>query len=76
MLNKYIDEVRKAKGPAPAAKKEETKPAEPKKEETKPAEPKKESAGGGEEEIIRRRSAGLAGSISFRESPSNRGRTP
>ena len=65
MLNKYIDEVRKAKGPAPAPKKEETKPAEPKKE--------KEEA---EEEIIRRRSAGLAGSISFRESPSNRGRTP
>jgi hypothetical protein len=44
MLNKYIEEVRKAKGPAPAAKKEETKPAEPKKEEAKPAEPKKEEA--------------------------------
>jgi len=42
MLNKYIEEVRKAKGPAPAAKKEETKSAEPKKEETKPAETKKE----------------------------------
>ncbi len=44
MLNKYIDEVRKAKGPAPAPKKEETKPAETKKEETKPAETKKEEA--------------------------------
>lgn len=38
MLNKYIDEVRKAKGPAPAA----TKTAEVKKEEPKPAEVKKE----------------------------------
>jgi hypothetical protein len=43
MLNRYIDEVRKAKGPAPAPKKEETKTAEPKKEETKQAEPKKEA---------------------------------
>ena len=36
MLNKHIDEVRKAKGPAPAAK-----PAEVKKEAPKPAEVKK-----------------------------------
>lgn len=47
MLNKYIDEVRKAKGQAPAAKpaevkKEDVKPAEVKKEATKPAEVKKE----------------------------------
>ena len=37
MLNKYIDEVRKAKGPAATAK-----PAEVKKEAAKPAEVKKE----------------------------------
>jgi len=42
ILNKYIDEARKAKGPAPTPKKEETKTAEPKKEESKTAEPKKE----------------------------------
>jgi hypothetical protein len=46
MLNKYIDEVRKAKGPAPApkpaeTKKEEPKPGETKKEEPKPGEIKK-----------------------------------
>jgi hypothetical protein len=35
MLNKYIDEVRKAKGPAPTPKKEETKQAEPPKEKAK-----------------------------------------
>src|SRR5208282_2909055 len=39
MLNKYIDEVRKAKGPAVAPK-----PAEVKKEQAKPAEVKKEEA--------------------------------
>ncbi len=39
MLNKYIDEVRKAKGPAAAPK-----PAEVKKEQSKPAEVKKEEA--------------------------------
>ena len=39
MLNKYIDEVRKAKGPAAAPK-----PAEVKKEAPKPAEVKKEEA--------------------------------
>ena len=49
MLNRHIDEVRKAKGRLPRAKpaetkKEETKPAETKKEETKPAELKKEEA--------------------------------
>jgi len=51
ILNRHIDEVRKAKGPAATPKKEEAKPAVPKKEaakpagikeETKPAEPKKE----------------------------------
>ncbi len=46
MLNKYIDEVRKAKGPAPVpkpaeTKKEEPKPGETKKAETKPGEIKK-----------------------------------
>jgi len=43
ILNRHIDEVRKAKGPAPAAKKEEVKPAEVKKEEPK-TEVKKEEA--------------------------------
>jgi hypothetical protein len=42
MLNKHIEEVRKAKGPAPAAKPAEVKKEEPKKEEPKPAEVKKE----------------------------------
>lgn len=41
MLNKYIDEVRKAKGPSSAAKPAEPKPAEPKKDEAKKEEPKK-----------------------------------
>ena len=47
MLNKYIDEVRKAKGPARAATPkpaEATKPAEVKKDAPKPAEVKKEEA--------------------------------
>ena len=39
-LDKYIAEIRKAKGPAPAA----AKPAETKKEEPKPAETKKVDA--------------------------------
>jgi hypothetical protein len=39
MLNKHIEEVRKAKGPAPAAK-----PAEPKKDATPPAEVIKKAA--------------------------------
>ncbi|QEH35358.1 hypothetical protein OJF2_39090 [Aquisphaera giovannonii] len=49
ILNRHIEMVRKAKGPAPAAaakpaepKKDEAKPAEPKKDEAKPAEPKKD----------------------------------
>ncbi|ODT99128.1 MAG: hypothetical protein ABS79_04885 [Planctomycetes bacterium SCN 63-9] len=41
ILNSHIEAVRKAKGPAPAAKKEETKKEEPK-PETKKEEPKKE----------------------------------
>jgi hypothetical protein len=42
MLRHYIDEIRKAKGPAPTPKKEETKAAEPKKTgETQKAEEKK-----------------------------------
>jgi hypothetical protein len=47
ILNRHIEMVRKAKGPAASLKKEETKTAEPKKEETtkeetKTVEPKKE----------------------------------
>ena len=42
MLNKHIEEVRKAKGPAPAAKSAEVKKEEPKKEQPKPADVKKE----------------------------------
>jgi hypothetical protein len=43
ILEQYIQEIRKAKGPAPTPKKEEAKPAETKKaaEPTKAAEPKK-----------------------------------
>ena len=44
MLNKHIEEVRKAKGQTAAPKPAETKPAEVKKEEPKPAEVKKEEA--------------------------------
>ena len=40
MLEQYIQEIRKTK-PAPAPKKEATKPAETKPAETKPAEPPK-----------------------------------
>ena len=51
MLNRHIEEVRKAKGPGrPAAK-----PAEVKKEEPKPAEAKKEEA---KEEVRWRPSSG------------------
>jgi hypothetical protein len=41
ILNRHIDEVRKAKGPAATPKKDETKPAEAKKDEPKKDEPKK-----------------------------------
>jgi hypothetical protein len=44
ILNRHIEEVRKAKGPAATPKKEEAKPAEVKKEAPKAAEPKKEEA--------------------------------
>ena len=44
MLNKHIEDVRKAKGQTAAPKPAETKPAEVKKEEPKPAEVKKEEA--------------------------------
>jgi len=45
-LEQYIQEIRKAKGPAPAAKKEEAKPAETKKSDDvkKAAEPPKKDA--------------------------------
>jgi hypothetical protein len=42
ILNRHIEAVRKAKGPAPAPKAEEAKKEEPKKEEAKKEEPKKE----------------------------------
>jgi hypothetical protein len=42
ILNRHIDEVRKAKGPAATPKKDEAKPAEAKKEEPKKDEAKKE----------------------------------
>jgi hypothetical protein len=44
ILRHHIDEIRKAKGPAPTPKKDETKPAETKKDEAKPAETKKDEA--------------------------------
>jgi hypothetical protein len=45
ILNRHIDEVRKAKGPAATPKKDEAKPAEAKKDQAKPAEtPKKDEA--------------------------------
>lgn len=42
ILNRHIDEVRKAKGPAATPKKDEAKPAEVKKDEPKKDEPKKD----------------------------------
>jgi hypothetical protein len=44
MLNRHIEEVRKARGQSAATKPAEAKPAETKKEAPKPAEPKKDEA--------------------------------